>query len=124
MTLEQATRMIALLDSLVKLALVPFPPDFYRPEEECELDPDNIFSLSRVEGDVCLEGQGVPQCVKCEITMGNSREARMHYKRLEKALSSFDGLKIVSYHAPRFDSDENYHILLDLEDHNHIREVF
>ena len=125
MNSQQAQKMLDFLESFVTLALVPMNPDMYDPEEECELDMDKVFSLSLTEGDEWLDEEGeFEKWVRCTITVPSHWETQQHYKRLREAVKALDGIEVISYRLPRYDSDESPYLLLGLTDHDHLREIF
>ena len=124
MNTQQAQKMLGFLESFVTLALVPMNPDMYDPAEECELDVDNVYSLSLTDGDEWFDDKGeFSKWVKCEFH-AHPWEAKQHYKRLREAIKGVEGLRVVSYRQPRYDSKETPYLLLDLADHEHVRQVF
>lgn len=114
MTHEQAQKMVAMLDSLVKLAILPMPPHFYNPEEECTLDVSEVYALSIIEGDDRGEYR-----IQCAILPIPNHEARAHYNAMYNAVEVLTGIEV----TPSGDRTALY-MTIDLADHDHIREAF
>lgn len=125
MTKDQAEKMVATLEALAMLAVLPLSEQFYEPEQGCEQDVEKIVQVYTTQGEEWLDDEGdFSRWAKIEILTSSTFESRTHYERIWKALQGFEGLDIISYRRPHYARAAVPYIIVDLAKHEHLRGAF